>query len=251
MPEELLVETYHNVRRHPWWAARARLAISLLHHYGVLPPASVIDAGCGWGVNLEALEKAGYHVTGLDISYRILQLIDRPDRRLVEADLMQDLPVGFQSVDAVLALDVIEHLEDDRQALSRLGSMVRAGGYVIVSVPALPELWSAYDEIQGHKRRYLPATLREAFLGTNLELRDLLWWGAWMVPVLKAIRLGFGVSSSSSSSSSSQLYVKHLKVPPWPATFLLKQAFAWEHGRALAGKLKIGTSLFAISVRRN
>jgi SAM-dependent methyltransferase len=247
MPETLLVDTWQKVRRHPWWAARARLAVSLLHQNGVRAPASVIEAGCGWGVNLDALEKAGYRVTGLDISRRILELVDRPDRCLVEADLRQDLPGDVKFSDAVLALDVIEHLDNDRAALDRLGDLVRPGGLAIISVPALPELWSEYDEIQGHRRRYLPASLREAFKGTILELRDLIWWGTWMVPILRTTRS----RTAASSQMPAKTYADYMALPPWPVPCLMRAAFAWEHGRALKSKLKIGTSLFAISVRRS
>ena len=246
MPENLLVETWRQVRRHPWWAARAKLVLSLLRQNGVQTPSSVLEAGCGWGVNLDALEKAGYQVMGFDISRRILELIDRPGRRLAEADLMQDLPTDAGLFDAVLALDVIEHLDDDRAALNRLGKMVRPGGLLIVSVPALPDLWSAHDEVQGHRRRYLPATLSHAFTGTILEVRKIIWWGAWMVPVLRATRSRV----KASPEEPSRAYSRFLRLPPWPGPLLMTVAFALEHRRALAGKPKIGTSLFAISVRR-
>ena len=54
-----------------------------------MPSADVADVGCGWGVNLDALEEAGYTVRGLDISRQVLERIDRPSRRLIEADLNQ------------------------------------------------------------------------------------------------------------------------------------------------------------------
>jgi len=63
MPQELLVDLYEKVNRHPWWAARARLARRLLDVHGVQPPASVVDVGCGWGTNLVALEQAARSVS--------------------------------------------------------------------------------------------------------------------------------------------------------------------------------------------
>ena len=247
MAEGLLVETWRKVRAHPWWAARAKLVVALLREHGIQAPASVLEAGCGWGVNLDALEEAGYRVTGLDVSRRILELIDRPERHLAEADLMQDLPSDAGLSDAVLALDVIEHLDDDRAALSRLEKLVRPGGLMIVSVPALPELWSAFDEVQGHRRRYLPTTLRQAFGGTNLELTKVLWWGAWMVRLLRAMRSN---PRRPLAQDPAETYAQFLRLPPWPGPWLMQLAFSWEQRRALAGKLRIGTSLIAISTRR-
>ena len=246
MPQDILVETLKKVRRHPWWNARAKLALAVLRENGVQAPAKIIEAGCGWGVNLEALEKAGYSVTGLDISRRILEMIDRPGRRLIEADLNQAPPADFERADGLLALDVIEHLDDDRGALGRLARLVHPGGLAIVSVPALPELFSEFDRVQGHRRRYMPDTLRAAFVETGFSLRNVFWWGAWMVPIMRRMRAG----KVSRHVSAGQTYADYLRLPPWPLPLLMNLAFAWEKGRALKGRLRSGTSLVAIALRQ-
>src|SRR5437660_1383054 len=92
MSEDILIELAGLVGRHPWWRARANLTLALLGRLGVRPPTRVLDAGCGWGLTLEALEEAGYRVAGLDISRRALQRLDRPGRDLIEADLKDDPP---------------------------------------------------------------------------------------------------------------------------------------------------------------
>ena len=56
MDEEILVGLSDIVSRHPWWAARTDLVIALLEGLRIGPPASVLEIGCGWGTNLEALE---------------------------------------------------------------------------------------------------------------------------------------------------------------------------------------------------
>jgi SAM-dependent methyltransferase len=246
MPEDLLVDTLDKVRRHPWWRARAKLALAALQAEHIRPPASVFDVGCGWGVNFQALENSGYRATGFDISRRILELIDRSDRQLVEADITKPLPAGFTPCDGLFALDVIEHLDDDRGAVCRFASMVRRGGVVIVSVPALPELFSEYDRIQGHRRRYVPETIRAAFAGTELAIRKVFWWGAWMVPILRRMRQATG----GGKRAPSRIYADYLRLPQWPAPLLMNFAYQWEHGRALRGSLRTGTSLFAVAVRK-
>ena len=124
----------------------------------------------------------------MDISRRALQQLDRPGRRLVEADLAQPLGQIAAASDAVLALDVIEHLDDDRAAVARLGMLVRPGVALIVSVPALPALFTEFDAIQGHRRRYLPETLGAAFADSGLLLDRIFWWGRWLVPALRRHR---------------------------------------------------------------
>ena len=188
MAEDILVDLAPMIRRHPWWHARAALTIHLLNQLGVKPPARILDAGCGWGVTLDRLERRGYLAVGMDISRRTLERLNRPGRILIEADLTKPIDRDVPLHDVVLALDVIEHIDDDREAVHRLGTLVRPGGLVIVSVPALPDLFTEFDAIQGHRRRYLPETLRAAFADTGLELVRVFWWGSWLVPALRRQR---------------------------------------------------------------
>jgi SAM-dependent methyltransferase len=245
MPEAFLADTLEKVRRHPWWIARAKLARAILEKHGVRPPQTVADAGCGWGTNLDALEKSGYQVTGFDISRRILEMIDQPARTLVELDFNQPLPADHARFDSLLALDVIEHIDDDRAAVAGMARLLKPGGTAIVSVPALPELFSEFDAIQGHRRRYLPETLRAAFANTGLEVREIFWWGSWMVPILRRSR-----NRVAGSPRPAKTYSDYLKLPPWPVPWLMSLAYAREHSPAVRGTLKTGTSLFAVATRQ-
>jgi SAM-dependent methyltransferase len=246
MSEDILVELADTITRHPWWRARAALTLSLLESLGIRKQAQVLDAGCGWGVTLAALERRGYQVVGLDVSRRMLEQLDTPQRRLIEADLAKPLGHDAPVYDAALALDVIEHLDDDRAVVNRLGSLVRRGGIVIVSVPALPELFTEFDSIQGHRRRYVPETLRAAFEGSGLELERIFWWGRWLVPALRRHR---GRPRSRPGETPSEIYRHYLDLPPWPLSWAVRLAFLIEQPLALRGLLSIGTSLFAVARR--
>jgi 2-polyprenyl-3-methyl-5-hydroxy-6-metoxy-1,4-benzoquinol methylase len=247
MDEAILVDLASIVSRHPWWHARAKLTVALLEELGVRSPARVLDAGCGWGVTLKILEECGFQVTGMDISRRTLQELDRPDRNLVEADLTKPWPGGIEPFDAVLSLDVLEHLDDDVGAVTQLAELVKPGGVLVISVPALPDLFTEFDAIQGHRRRYLPESLRAAFDGTPLTIERTFWWGGWLVPILKRSR---GKLRKKAGESIASTYRSYLTLPPWPAPLLLSARFAMEQGRALRGDLDTGTSLFAVARRR-
>lgn len=245
MPETMLTTTLDRVRKHPWWHARADLAIEVLRRNRVLPPATVIDVGCGWGVTLEAMETAGFTVIGLDISRQILEKIDRPQRRLVQADLRQPVSNLAGQADALLLLDVIEHVDDDRQVLRHSATLLRSGGIAVVSVPARPDLFSEFDEIQGHRRRYLPDRLREAFTDTGLAVESVFWWGQWMVRLLSRRNK----NRQSEAETGAKTYADYLRLPPWPIPAVMRLVYAWEQPRALECKLHTGTSLFAIARR--
>jgi SAM-dependent methyltransferase len=246
MAEDILVDLAGIVHGHPWWRARAELVLSLLRELRISPPARILDAGCGWGVTLEALERHGYQTTGLDVSRKALERLDRPGRALIQADLAKPFTGNFAHHDAVLALDVIEHLDDDRATVARLGTLVKPAGILIVSVPALPELFSEFDSIQGHRRRYLPESLECAFGGSDLKLERMFWWGQWLVPALRRQRRR---TRSRSDESAVQVYRRYLKLPPWPLPFIAELLFAWEKRRAIHGRLRTGTSLFAVARR--
>jgi SAM-dependent methyltransferase len=246
MAEDILVELGDVVRHHPWWRARASLTLRLLDDLGVKPPSRVLDAGCGWGVTLDALEAKGYKAVGMDVSRRTLERLDRPDRTLVEADLTKPLRTDAPPCRAVLALDVIEHLDDDRDAVRRLGGLLERGGALIVSVPALPEMFSEFDAVQGHRRRYLPETLAAAFDDSGLRLERTFWWGRWLVPVLRRQR---SRTKSRPGESPAQIYRRHLTLPPTTVSWFLSLAFLLEEKPALRGSLGIGTSLFAVARR--
>jgi 2-polyprenyl-3-methyl-5-hydroxy-6-metoxy-1,4-benzoquinol methylase len=247
MAEELLTEVGQLVRLHPWWQARARLAIRLLTAHNIEPPARVLDAGCGWGVTLSALEEGGYRTTGLDVSRGVLNSLDGANRELIEADLSRPFPPNAcATFDAVLALDVIEHVDDDRGVVTGLGKLVKPGGSVIVSVPALPSLFSEFDRVQGHRRRYTVQSLTSAFSGTGLTISKTFWWGAWMVPVLRLQRLNLW---KDRELSPLETYRQFLRVPPAPGTWAMKMAFRLDERLALLGINRTGTSLFAVARR--
>ena len=69
------------------------------------------------------------------------------------------LPFPDCSFDLVCAFDIVEHIEDDRQAFRELGRVAKDGATVIFSVPLHPARWSAFDALVGHVRRYDPDDL--------------------------------------------------------------------------------------------
>ncbi len=86
-------------------------------------------------------------VRGMDISGLATQQLDRQSRRLVETDVAHAPGQIAAAIDAVLALDVIEHLDDDRVAVARLVSLMRPGSAQMVRVPTLPTLSTDFDAI--------------------------------------------------------------------------------------------------------
>jgi SAM-dependent methyltransferase len=76
------------------------------------------------------------------------------------------LPFPDCSFDLVCAFDIVEHIENDRQAFRELGRVAKDDATIIFSVPLHPARWSAFDALVGHVRRYHPDDLL-AILGEH------------------------------------------------------------------------------------
>ena len=240
MDESLLEATWEDAARHPWFGERARFLLALLADLGALAPSAVLDAGCGWGITLEALERVGYRPTGLDVSRRTLERLDRANRELIEADLTLELPRDAPRFPVVLALDLLEHLDDDAAVLTRLASMVTPEGALIVAVPAGPGAWSDFDEIAGHRRRYDRRMLVSTFARAGLPTPKVHAWGMWMRPAMAWTRRRPG-----QGQTPQQRYQWHLRPPGPVADLLFRQLCRIEGPLARRALLPTGSSWFA------
>jgi SAM-dependent methyltransferase len=100
---------------------------------------------------------------------------DDPRVSVRELDLLDAAPAQHS---CVVALNVLEHIEDDVAALRAAGGLVRPGGAVVVFVPAFPFAMSRFDRAIGHFRRYTASTLRAAIAGAGLSADDVRYVNA-------------------------------------------------------------------------
>lgn len=138
----------------------------------------VLEIGSGLG-NLSRLiiEDAGRLVL-TDVEPRYLEALDRrwgkdPRAEIVAWNLADAPPhaltAGGRRFDTIVAINVIEHLHDDRAAIRALTALLRPGGHLLVYVPACPWAFGTLDVALGHHRRYTQAMLRELLHDAGLE----------------------------------------------------------------------------------
>jgi SAM-dependent methyltransferase len=96
----------------------------------------------------------------VDVSGTALAKLARRGASVV-GGLITSLPFADAAFDLVCALDIVEHVDDDARALGELSRVARPGAVVLLSVPLPPELWNAFDDFVGHRRRYRPELLTE------------------------------------------------------------------------------------------
>jgi len=87
------------------------------------------------------------------------------------------LPFGDRTFDLVCAFDVIEHVDDDRRLFAELSRVLEDDGALIFSVPVHANLWTAFDDLVGHARRYDPWELLGMVASDQLELEQSAAFG--------------------------------------------------------------------------
>jgi SAM-dependent methyltransferase len=158
---------------------------------------SVLEVGAGLGEFAAQLTGLDRHVvTDLDpqaVEALAARFADRPEVRARVLDLAAETPGDDLGgpVDSVLAINVLEHIEDDRGTLRELAKLVRPGGTVVMWVPAYMQLYGDFDRAVGHVRRYTPRTLTASFVASGLDPVDvrpvnLLGGIAWWATVRRA-----------------------------------------------------------------
>lgn len=157
-----------------WWfrAKEDVVARMIAPHVATDCRALVIGIGSGGTIRRIRAMAQRATVTGLDIDPDAVTLLRRldPAGTYRVADVERDALGPAASVDLVVALDVIEHLDDDHGAVQRVREVLAPGGLFVVHVPAHPWLFGSHDEHLGHRRRYPPRDLTRLLQRAGLDI---------------------------------------------------------------------------------
>jgi len=176
---------------HWWFFVRRRLLRRILHSMVIPQEFSAVDIGCGTGSNLRVLGSVGLHkVVGLDRSLYALSLAKKKvDLPFISGDI-NNLPIRSNSVGLIIALDVIEHIDNDLNAIRELYQVLRKGGILILTVPAFNFLWGLQDVVTGHKRRYSKKEIMEKLREARFDILKSSYFNFFLFfPILFARRL--------------------------------------------------------------
>ena len=189
-PEEY--QRLANVDHEHWFYRGKRHIVKYwIDHYIKLTRESLlIDAGTGTGIWPLSMGKL-CQVLGIDGSEESLRLA-RPRLESVGGKVMQS---GLQRVDlpdrvatVITLLDVLEHLEKPEEAFLEMLRLTKPGGLIVVTVPALPCLWSDWDVALHHYRRYTKKTLLSTLCHPGGEMLHCAYFNTLMLPAVAVIR---------------------------------------------------------------
>src|SRR5262245_24938681 len=160
-------------REHWWWRAREAIVVDTLRGLPLPPGAAILDVGCGDALSFEALSAFG-EARGIEVDEALLDPAGPHRGRIATRPLGDPLYDGpAWRFDLITALDVVEHIDDDRAAVAAMAALLRPGGHLVVTVPAFALLCIKHDVINHHRRRYTAAGLRRLLDGEGLEVLRL------------------------------------------------------------------------------
>jgi SAM-dependent methyltransferase len=172
-------------RHHFWFVARRQLLDVLLRSAVPAGVGTALDVGCGTGANAAVLRSHARDVIGVDFRPEGIATARQQhcaDASFVRGDASR-IPFADGAFDVVTALDVLEHV-DDEAALEEIVRVLRPGGTIIVSVPAMPWLWSYRDVDAGHRRRYARGGLLQLFRKSRLQVHRLNYFQCLLFPLV-------------------------------------------------------------------
>jgi SAM-dependent methyltransferase len=166
---------------HPGKVKYLDYLVRLLRRHGV-PRGRVLDVGAGYGFLLEALERAGYEVDGMEIAPQAVEQARRRVRgQVIEQGAEAPFPFPDDHFDAVTLLDVIEHLQDYGSTLASCRRCLKPGGKLFVITlnahslarPLLGKRWAWYQD-PTHVHMFTPRMLREGLERAGLKVETLI-----------------------------------------------------------------------------
>ena len=160
-------------KNHFWFLAKRKFLAMILEKYAPTKNLRVLDVGCGTGAIMEFVKQKGFTVSGLDINLEALAYCRQAGLE-VSHGLATKMDFSDNSFDIVLALDVLEHVEDDGSAVKEIGRVLKDGGIFIATVPAHKFLWSYHDKALHHWRRYEKKEIEE-LISRTLKIKLITW----------------------------------------------------------------------------
>jgi SAM-dependent methyltransferase len=190
-------------------------AISRLERWLSTNEPVILDIGCSSGYMVKALRHRLPHATAVGADFFIGPL-EKLGAAVADLPLLQfDLthcPLLDQSVDGVVLLNVLEHIEDDDAAIGHVYRILRPGGIAVIEVPAGPNLFDVYDRHFMHHRRYRMGQLLSRLQMHGFTILDRTHLGFLVYPAFWAIKKRSRCYLKANAEQRRTIVLKHMRL---------------------------------------
>lgn len=168
----------HRLEANYWlFKAKRDIVSKLVQALNDKTDSRILDVGCAGGYLMRFLEKMGFgEISGIDISDSAVAICKKKGvKNVMTADCTK---TSFKNsmFDIVTAIDILEHVKDEKAALNEWRRILKKNGRLIVFAPAFTFLWSQHDEICHHYRRYSRSTLINTLKKVNFTIERSSYW---------------------------------------------------------------------------
>ncbi len=253
----LFQHLYEAEDTHFWFRARNQLIAELVKQLtqNFQPDSCVLEIGCGNGNVLRVLEQTVKQgtVIGIEPFAEAVALA----RGRVSCEVMQGdvraLPFSTK-FDLVCMFDVLEHLPDDAESLRKIIELLPLNGKLLLTVPAHKSLWSYFDDVSHHYRRYEKNDLENLLKLQGLQIEYLTFFQSITYPIIwLGRRLTFWGQKQTELTEEKkyQLTLRELQITPIiNEIFYILSSFE-KYLIKRRWHLPFGTSLLAVAKKIN
>ncbi|MFO0971610.1 MAG: class I SAM-dependent methyltransferase [Candidatus Saccharimonadales bacterium] len=195
----------------------------------------ILNIGCGTGGTVATLEKFGevYNVDTESLAIKLLKKNGFKNGKVVQGN---ELPFKEGFFDAIVAMDVLEHIDAENEALTEWNRVLAADGQLLITVPAYAWLWSYHDIALHHFRRYNKSQLKVAVEGARFQIIKRSYMITFSLPLVVLFRILSNFSKKKGETSYVDL--------PQPVNGLFTLLLKVEAKFLKFAGLPFGTSVF-------
>lgn len=242
MKKYLYEDLFSLEEKHWWHISKRRIVQKLIEKYNTISNPKILDIGCGTGKNMEELQKLGV-VYGLDNSQEALSFCRKRGLNNLILGSAEKTHLKNNSFNIITLLDVLEHT-DDIKTLKEISRILTKKGLVIITVPAFNWLWSNWDVVLHHQRRYTIKNLKLTLEKNNFQVKKISYMYFFLVLPIFIIRI-------IKSIIFKKVYPSDFKLSSPFINMLMDKITNLESSILIYLSIPFGTSIIAVAEKTN